>query len=161
MDDLVQWLRAQLDEDERTARAATPGPWEWRHEYGEPWQPVADGWLDYSGEHISAPGDRATLFGPGMTPHADAVHIARHDPARVLREIDAKRQVITKYTAAVERMEELASLCERLKAEGESTFMAEMDRATAIHRRDVLHEVLQLHALPYADRPGYRDEWRP
>jgi hypothetical protein len=25
--DLVQWLTAQLDEDERIAKAATPGPW--------------------------------------------------------------------------------------------------------------------------------------
>ena len=27
MDDLVHWLGAQLDEDERIARAATEGPW--------------------------------------------------------------------------------------------------------------------------------------
>ncbi|KOG33275.1 DUF6221 family protein [Streptomyces resistomycificus] len=81
--------------------------------------------------------------------------------ARVLREIDAKRRVIATYIKAVERMEELASLCERLKAEGKDTFMPEMDRATAIHRRDVLHETLQVLSLPYADRPGYREEWRP
>ncbi|MFK4801673.1 DUF6221 family protein [Streptomyces sp. MPA0124] len=135
MDDLLQWLRAQLDDDERTARAATPGPWEWRHEYGEPWQPVADGWLDYSGEHISAPGDRATLFGPGMTPHADAVHIATHDPARVLREIDAKRQ---QFAACVDYLHDSDEGVDPLAA-----------------------TILRLLALPYADRPGYRDEWRP
>lgn len=33
MDDLVRWLGAQLDEDERIARAATPGPW--RHHPGK------------------------------------------------------------------------------------------------------------------------------
>ncbi|MGW2940001.1 DUF6221 family protein [Streptomyces sp. NPDC001156] len=27
MDDLIQWLRVQLDEDVRIARAATEGPW--------------------------------------------------------------------------------------------------------------------------------------
>ena len=27
MDDLVQWLRAQLDEDERIAQGAPVGPW--------------------------------------------------------------------------------------------------------------------------------------
>jgi hypothetical protein len=36
MDELVVWLRAQLDEDERITRAATPGPWEWTRGDGSP-----------------------------------------------------------------------------------------------------------------------------
>ncbi len=90
----MAFLRARLDEDEQTARAATPGPWEWRQEHGEPWQPKPGGWLDYSGEYLETGGETPTLFGPGMTPHADAVHIARHNPARVLAEIDAKRRIL-------------------------------------------------------------------
>ncbi|GAB2731670.1 hypothetical protein GCM10027072_27960 [Streptomyces bullii] len=91
----------------------------------------------------------------------ERAHIVRHDPARVLREIDAKRQVVTGYVKAIETMEELALLRERMKASGQDTFMTEMERVSAIHRRDVLNGVLRLLALPYADRPGYREEWRP
>jgi hypothetical protein len=87
--------------------------------------------------------------------------IVAHDPARVLREIDAKRQLLTGYTKAVEQVEELDALRERLRASGQDVFMTEMERASAIHKRDVLHGVLQILALPYADRPGYREEWRP
>lgn len=132
MDELARWLGAQLDEDELIARAAIPGPWEWLTETGESWQPRPGGWLDYSGEYLAAPGDGATLFGPGMTPHADAVFIAAHDPARVLREIEVKRRIVDRYAW--------------LREHGDTGGTA---------------WVLPLLALPYADRPGYREEWRP
>lgn len=149
MDDLVQWLHAQLDEDERTARAATPGPWVAnKHKYG------AEVYTE-SGEGVALDHDAG---GVGWD---DADFIAANDPARVLREIDAKRQVIKAFTVSAERMEELAEERERLKVRGYDTLMTEMDLTTAIHQRDVLGGVLQLFALPYADRPGYRDEWRP
>ncbi|MFD8234024.1 DUF6221 family protein [Streptomyces sp. NPDC059696] len=164
MDELVRWLGEQLDEDERIARAATPGPWR-QHD-----------------THLGQYGHTATVLSgerndtelrawlPSMSQESwdetrnvwnDAVHIATHDPARVLREIDAKRQVLTGYTKTVERVEELEALRERLKARGQDVFMTEMDRASAIHKRDVLHGVLQILALPYVDRPGYCEEWRP
>ena len=58
-------------------------------------------------------------------------------PARVLREIDAKRQIIERCTAVQGLL---------------------LDDFTAEHLAD---DVLALLALPYADRPGYREEWRP
>lgn len=129
MDELVQWLRVQLDEDERHAQGGTL--------------------------RAVLPPDFEGLTREGT------VHLTDPVQARVLREVDAKRQVLAKYAKAVERMEELAALCERLKADGKDTFMPDMERMTAIHRRDVLAEVLRLLALPYADRRGYREEWRP
>lgn len=147
-DSIANWLRAQLDAEAEAAQRAFSGQ-------ADP----ENGWGAYRPEwqqHTT------------ITPHVGIIHeavqadhVVRWNPARALREIDAKRQVIAKYIKAVERMAELASLCERLKADGKDTFMPEMDRATAIHRRDVLYEVLQLHALPYADRPGYKESWRP
>jgi hypothetical protein len=53
-------------------------------------------------------------------------------PARVLREIDAKRQIVERYAW--------------LREHGDTGGTA---------------WVLPLLALPYADRPGYREEWRP
>ena len=153
MDDLVRWLGEQLDEDERTARDASAdgdGRWSYVETRG--------------GDHKVVDSLGYTITGHydiEAQPYFCEPHIARHDPARVLREIDAKRQVLTGYTKTVERVEELDALRERLKARGQDVFMTEMDRASAIHKRDVLHGVLQILALPYADRPGYREEWRP
>lgn len=126
MDDLVQWLGQQLDEDERIARAAGGAAWEelpvsgWVHTTPLPaseWQPPG-----YDHHVASAP-----LV-------EDRAHIVAWDPARVLREIDAKRK-------------RLAELAEAIAA-GHDSF-------------DLASELLPLEALPYADRPGYRDEWRP
>jgi hypothetical protein len=140
VDDLVQWLRAQLDEDERIARAASEyaeASWQ-LDEDGETvlwWPPephvaekerekglpvVSDRWR---GQTIASDGTRI------------APHIARHDPARVLRDIDAKRGVITGLQ-----------------------HLLQDDNPFVTSQAD---DALRLLALPYADRPGYREEWRP
>lgn len=133
MIELVRWLRAQLDADEQIARAA-------------------DG-------ELSAVFTRIGSFDPEMA--ADERHIMTHQPARVLREIDAKRRVIEAYTVAVERVAERSAELDRLKARKYETLMTEMDLTTAIHQRDALGGVLRLLALAYADRPGYQESWRP
>jgi hypothetical protein len=130
MDELVQWLREQLDDDERTARAATDGPW------------------TTMGQRVLDPSPPSNRLGIGMAVgHAaasadyneTAEHIARHDPERVLREIDAKRQLLYQF-----------------EQRGNSV------RATVKPPTGgVWDDMLRLLALPYADRPGYREEWRP
>jgi hypothetical protein len=77
--------------------------------------------------------------GGGIGHEADARHIARHDPARVLAEVEAKRRVIT---AEQDRVLEEGPLPERMRGEIET-------------------DVLRLLTLPYADHPDYREEWRP
>ena len=74
--DLVQWLRAQLDEDERIARAATQGDWVWSREF------------------VTPPGYHHRTVGP-LEP-GDAAYMTTWAPARVLREVDAKRQLIAR-----------------------------------------------------------------
>jgi len=125
MDDLVRWLGEQLDEDERIARAATRGPWVqsgigdygWTVDFGRPGAGVE-----------TADSDQGL---------ADADFIAAHHPARVLREIDAKRRIIAEHALN-------GWVCDN--GEVEQVFPC---------------TTLRLLALPYADRPGYRDEWRP
>ncbi|MET8694736.1 DUF6221 family protein [Streptomyces bauhiniae] len=104
MDDLVQWLTTQLDEDERIARAAD-----------------AD---------LSNVFTRIEVFDAEMA--ADERHIVTHGPARVLREIDAKRRIVERYAW--------------LREHGDTGDIA---------------WVLPLLALPYEDREGFREEWRP
>jgi len=128
VDDLVQWLRAQLDEDAARALAALSeldGP-----ELGADWE--------YDGRYVSTVRER-TMVAVGsqdfMGPTVGA-HIAAHDPARVLREIDAKRRAV-------------------------DYLVEEIENAEVWWYDDKLIPVLKLLALPYADRPGYREEWAP
>lgn len=125
MDELVVWLSAQLDEDERIARACS-GNGEWE------------------AEHIA-------IYGPDLGVEVRA-HMAAHDPARVLREIDAKRRLLSEHTPQTPKvrpgMERHCLSCTTAQswdeAAGQSNCLT-----------------LRLLALPYADRPGYRKEWRP
>jgi hypothetical protein len=148
MDDLVEWLRAQLDEDEENARAADvkQGDPEW-------WvSPVLASGNDYTvrSERDNAPIARVRRLydDDGRTVVLDgravAEHIARHDPARVLREIDAKRQVLTEYEQA-----------DRYSRTTWGQSNADQSRART------LGKVVRLLALAYEDRPGYLEEWRP
>jgi hypothetical protein len=131
VDDLIAWLRVQLDEDERVARAAIadndgesswaitqPGP-------DEPsWRKPQLLWLNVmdSCDPESMP--------PGM-----AEHIARWDPARVLAEVEAKRQVLELYEVS-------------------------KDATLSADAWIVMGYAIKAVALAYADRPGYLPEWR-
>ncbi|MGW4757738.1 DUF6221 family protein [Streptomyces chartreusis] len=129
MDELVEWLSEQLDEDKRMAQAATwceeagawhaaPSPFGARDK-GQRWY-VEDAMDDGVVSHVDP---RAS------DDQGAARHIAEWDPARVLREIDAKRRILA-----------------TLREEGGDRMFA---------------DIFQLLALPYADRPGYREQWRP
>ncbi len=137
--DLVAFLRARLDEDEQIAHAAS--------DLGASW--YVDG---RTGEVAAVqpdpkPGDSAvwvTCDSEGLSAAVEeeqAVHIARHDPARVLREVEAKRRIIAEYEAAA------------ADADPED----DADRALLSSLRGVLKAL----ALPYAEHPEYRAEWRP
>ena len=78
-DDLRAFVAARLDEDEAAARAATEGPWSFAG------YDSADGWP------IVANDEHEIVSRSGSD---DAEHIARHDPARVLREVTAKRAIL-------------------------------------------------------------------
>jgi hypothetical protein len=91
MDDLIEFLRARLADEEPTARAATPGPWT---------PDVAEETIN-AAEGVVA---RVRDFNRVMTSaqaEADTVLIARHaDPARVLTDGDAKWAVVRIAEAA-------------------------------------------------------------
>jgi hypothetical protein len=137
-DDLVDFLRARLDEDEQAARAATSGPW--RHNPNKHWRKPGTSWFEeavFSGPDGAA---ATCVAGTGETDDrqsmADASHIARHDPARVLAEVDAKRDVIR-----------LAERAHDYHATFLSGFAA------------VMEDALRKFALAYAYHPDYKPEW--
>jgi hypothetical protein len=74
--DLVEFLKARLDEDEAAARKAAA------FKYDRP---------------TDAPWERARLAVEQGTALSSDEHIARHDPARVLREVEAKRTILERH----------------------------------------------------------------
>lgn len=100
MNDLVEWLRAQLDQDEVVASA----------------------------------------------------EVFPHRIKRGLAEVAAKRQLIDGHDPDWPRLE-CPTCC---GYDGNDNYGVERRPREAYPCR-----VVRLLALPYADRPGYRDEWRP
>lgn len=148
MADLAQWIHAQLDADERIARAAA--------------ERVDPDWGE-DDEHVySLPHGYPVAFGSVGGMHGELrAHIAAHDPARVLREIDSRRQLLALHVITVEKADVApfdSYTGERNPDEYNVTCAvcgwASDDRTSACL-------TLRLLALPYADREGYREEWRP
>ena len=139
MSDLVAFLRARLDEDERVARAAAD-------ENREP------SWRLISGEYVTGIG-LTGMHTEGFVDEAPGEHIVRHDPARVLAEVDAKRQIIDEHRITPKDQ----------GAGGAETFGCECCHFDYNEGYQGLGwcPTLRLLALPYADHPDYRDEWRP
>ena len=95
VDDLIAFLTARLDEDEAAAKASWPGPWDYETEVGG-FGPVGCVLMPIPQHKGARTG--LTSFTPLGTQDADtAAHIARHDPARVLREVAAKRAIIAQW----------------------------------------------------------------
>ena len=69
-------------------------------------------------------------------------HITRWDPARVLAECEAKRRIVD-YRERVARESAVT---------GVPLFEAQLS---------AYHAALRALALPHADHPDYREEWRP
>ena len=135
---LVEFLRERLAEDEQTARATD----------GASWRTTSDQ-DDFSGDALIG---YTTLRDDEGSPIADdrdgrmsaddLTHIARHDPARVLRDVEAKREIVMQYERAHDNRR------------------AHPDDLASAGALLALHGVVHLLALPYADHPEFQEEWR-
>jgi hypothetical protein len=76
----------------------------------------------------------------------EQAHNERWDPARVLAEVGAKRRIIAVYAS-----------WEVLARPGAGFAMEHAAETTRL----ALFEALRALALPFADHPDYREEWRP
>ncbi|MGW1071534.1 DUF6221 family protein [Streptomyces sp. NPDC002537] len=138
--DLLAFLRARLDEDEQTARETAWSLNTMRHNGWEarPGDGLGD---DYEWEVWA--NSRFRMCG-GLQ-GADARHIARHDPARVLADIAGRRAILDLYE----------------EPEASGALPDSANRFTGSVQRHVIGEVLPHLALPYAGHPDYREEWLP
>lgn len=143
---LVEFLRARLDEDERIARAVRV-PHDWHQGPGDDdpeW--VGDEMVLMWPPEFHTPYEQDKHW-RGLTVEGSelAAHIAAHDPARVLREVEAKRKLVAAFDSAV-------------------VAYGAAEQGTAVSERmggsvNSLRYALQLVALAYADHPGYKEEW--
>lgn len=145
MTNIVAFLRARLDEDEQVALAANRSPWR-----------------RLNASHL----DPNTVFGDGSPAgmdklrhvcsvemawerDANAAHIIRNQPARVLREVAAKRAIVDECAAETGHWLDPSTVLTRRVPNDDHYSHVEMCRST-----------LRNLAAIWSDRPDYRDEWR-
>jgi hypothetical protein len=85
-------------------------------------------------------------------PVAQLRHAALHDPARVLREVEADRRLLDLYERA-------KSYRDRVFARPEPRSIS--DEMRAVTQMMTLEQVLRMRAAVWSDHPDFRDEWRP
>jgi hypothetical protein len=131
MDDLIAFLRARLMEDEERVRALSE-PHDWRTGPGDDpdWEDESTVYMWPPEFHTPYEEDKhwrgLTTYSPAL-----AAFIARHDPARVLRGVEAQRRIVERYAW--------------LREHGDTGDAA---------------WVLPLLAAAYSDHPDYQERWR-
>lgn len=90
---IIDFIEARIAEDEQIAQAARPGPW--IDEHGTRIGPkIGDGYLMVPESELAPCED--------YIPNGDTTHIARHDPARALRQCKALRVTVRAIEELVE-----------------------------------------------------------
>jgi hypothetical protein len=141
--DLAEFLLARIALDEEFARNAT--------------ESVGDGtWsVSYDNDRVPMLSTAGSIIGRRIIQHV-ARHAARFDPARVLAECDAQRQIIEKHIDPTDSWD--CPTCARPEGFSED---ADGNREYSRSAVTAPCPTLRLLALPYAGHPGYREEWRP
>ncbi|MFI6251485.1 DUF6221 family protein [Streptomyces sp. NPDC051016] len=134
MDELVRFLRARLDEDEKRL-------WHMRKQViDRPWSAFP---YDAGGWRIGIPnGQDGFVVARGMEQAAAEHIVVAADPARVLRDIEAKRAIVNEYA-------EVASN----DTDGAYEYAVGWANALGTAARQL--------ASVYADHPEFQDAWRP
>lgn len=147
MSDIVKFIKDRLTEDEEAARAAGERALEWRSDgagvAGGPFDPRPD-WIDTDDQWSVWDSAKHTIvYDEGWPEKAEALHIARHDPERVLRQCAMIR-------AMLRRADEAGGL----------DLIVEGDRGvgprTWPYIDDLMHRDI---AAIWSDHPDYDQDW--
>ena len=143
---IVEFLEARLAEDEAIANAGA--------------QSFSDTWTFDNGEEAARREEASKGGRFGANPRVDGItsgcrynsesemkHIARHDPARALAEVAAKRAILTQEETARSQFEHVKS----------STTYPAIE--VLIGQVAALATVIRHLASAYADHPDYQQEW--
>jgi len=150
MSEIVEFLRARLDEDEQVARAALGRA----AFFGNTGEWIADQVRDPNGPiplifALSGAGARTQVadLSHAHDPDERGTHIARHDPARVLREVEAKRRIIERYEAD--------------RADFQRHDGYQRNAAMSAARMEISEQALRALAAAYSDHSEYQPHWKP
>lgn len=138
MTGLRDFLAARYDETEEVARAATHPERDTADQPGANWHAGANGYDGGSVEHDGkcyAP----VVYDKGSPSDEQARHIALHDPASALLDLEAKRRLLALHHD---------NACDEC-------------RYCGYHGGNWPCETLLIMALPFAAHPGYLPEWAP
>lgn len=135
---LTEFIKARLDEDEATARAAEPNM------VGQEWRSVSHYGDGGQVERAAYPHD-VVVYDEGSPSVEQAGHIARHDPSRVLNQVDAHRMLVEDHSGH--------HVCE------DNMAGTVWDEKTEDIVEDP-YRVLRIIGSIYADHPDYRTEWQ-
>lgn len=130
---LTEFLEARIGEDEQAASASQTQHWE-----------EAEG----TGAMILSEHAETVVYDEGRPSSEEAAHMARWDPARVLAVCEAKRRIL-----------DLAAEADDIQGDLEMELPGSW--TTRRRRPSIGDRIRMALALPYADHPDYRDEWRP
>lgn len=152
-DRLVEFLLARIAEDEEAARAAIkhPAPADADAVYVH-WSRRDTGWVPAaSGEWTEG-----------------SALLARHDPARVLTECAAKRQIVRlheSWPVLVEQPPEFDQTntvsTVSMRVTQRIAWLTQQEYRTRFGDEPPTTPILAALALPYAGHPDFREEWRP
>ncbi|MDP5310400.1 DUF6221 family protein [Streptomyces poriferorum] len=135
MNDLAQFLGAQYRQQIHVARLAAEKTGDAR------WKPD---WRRLSEQHFDARvlgGDGEPIF-DGYGEIVAAEYVVSHDPFRAIADLEAKLAILDH--------------CQRVQAYAEAE-----QREEYLLAAGACEAALRILAQPFADHPGYREEWRP
>lgn len=145
MTDLAAWLLERIADDEAVARAATSLGYGWDAD-GLAGDVYASGDDPQTGTLVAEAGE-----------HADAAHIARWDPDRVLAECVAKRRIVEAH----EQVKDYFDRDDPDALTGCQCCDWDSDCQTVMPNDEPGCYTLRLLALPYVTHAGYNEAWRP
>ena len=148
-DDLAAWLTQIWDARQRLYEHAP--------DFVEEDSARGPGWGKAGGDECEVCGDYQFSGYESVVKEAWYEHMERHHQRReVLARIAADRQILADWQQA---NGEHQSWCEEYDDFGAIEDYGRADKVRGA--LESLERIVRILALPYADRPGYREEWRP
>lgn len=141
---IVEFLTARLRDDESYALEAAK-------EFGPDWIEIWSGQIDLSANlpERQPPDNRPWDAHVQTNDSRVSRYMVRHDPARVLREVAAKREVLSSYVAALAKVESRGEMPDGVKPTD----------LIAAAELGVLKIIVRDLASVYADHPDYEQAW--
>jgi hypothetical protein len=152
--ELVDFLRARLDEDAEAAQIAAlaAGGEHWYAHAHQIGRRAPKEWVGASTDPARSRSDSKTIR---ASRQELTRYIARHDPARVLAEVEAKQRILDEHQP--DRFGDCVTCADEETFDDDHDGNREWSRSAKTHPCPTL----RLLALTYASHPDYRSEWAP